>query len=62
MGYNEISHPRRVIVGHCPQCGEVVVVKNEGGSWPYVTCTCDWSGTTTQIANRVRFERGGEVT
>jgi hypothetical protein len=56
-----IRQPKRVIVGHCPECGEVLVIENGGEVWPYVDCVCGWGGTTQEVANRARYERGGYV-
>ena len=53
--------PPRVIVGHCPDCGAVLVVENWHESWPLVECECSWTGATTSIANRARYESGGTV-
>jgi len=54
-----ILQPSRVIVGYCPKCRRVLVVTNEYESWPYVECSCGWSGATDEIADRMRFERKG---
>lgn len=52
----ETHQPSRVIVGHCPQSGHVVVLFNSYEVWPYVSCLCGWKGATSQVMNRVRFE------
>ncbi len=56
-----ISQPARVIVGHCPDCRNVLVVANEYEVWPWVRCSCGWGGDTQAIENRARYERGGVV-
>ena len=61
MGGHVIRQPSRVIVGHCPRCGRVIVVENNYEIWPLVICACDWSGMTTEVARRARYERGGYV-
>ena len=53
--------PRRVIVGHCPSCLRVLVVCNDGESWPLVGCECSWTGPTTSVVNRVRYENQGRI-
>lgn len=49
--------PERVLVGHCPECGRVVVVENHHESWPLVTCACGWRDGTTAIRNGRLYER-----
>lgn len=58
---DEVYQPARVIVGHCPECKEVIVILNNYGVWPYVVCKCGWTGDTLAIENRVRYERQGKV-
>ena len=53
--------PRCAIAGHCPECLDLLVVENNGESWPLVHCRCGWTGPTTSVRNRVRFEDGGVV-
>lgn len=53
--------PKRVVVGHCPDCKEVVVIFNNYEAWPPVICGCGWAGGTTHILNRTRLETGGKV-
>lgn len=58
MLMEEPTHqPARVIAGHCPSCGEVVVVFNNHETWPLVQCRCGWQGATTSVYNRIRLER-----
>lgn len=49
--------PERVLVGNCPVCGRVIVQENNHEGWPIVDCSCDWSGTTTEVMNRHRVDR-----
>lgn len=49
---------KRVLMGHCPDCGNVVVVFNDYESWPLIACTCGWTGDTLSILNRRRLEEG----
>lgn len=57
----------RIIVGHCPspECGphggQPIAVLNNHETWPLVECPCGWVGDTTQLVNRVRFDRGWRV-
>ena len=39
----------RVIIGHCPRCGRVLVVLNSHEVWPWIQCVCDWEGATTDF-------------
>lgn len=48
----------RVVVGHCPDCGRVVVVFNNLESWPLAVCSCGWHGAMTEIHNATRYEQG----
>lgn len=40
-----IRHPRRCVVGNCPDCAGVIVITADGGSWPLCWCPCGWSGS-----------------
>ena len=41
------SRATRVVVGRCPDCGAVLIVPNDGESWPLVRCAyCKWAGDT----------------
>lgn len=52
----------RVLVGHCPTCGQPIAVTNNYEVWPVVTCAeCGWQGGTDALVNRVRLDRGWEV-
>ena len=53
--------PERVIVGHCPDCLRVIIVENNHEMWPVVHCFCGWSGGTSAVINRRRYEREGVV-
>lgn len=48
----------RVLAGHCPECGKVLVVFNDGESWPLVACSCGWRGATTEFPS-VRLDPEG---
>jgi hypothetical protein len=37
-----IRQPHRAAVGYCPECRRVVIVENDGGTWPLVVCRCGW--------------------
>lgn len=54
---SETLQPERVLVGNCPECDRVCVVFNNHEGWPLVACSCNWRGTTTELANRARRER-----
>ena len=42
----------RVVVGRCPDCGAVLIVPNDGESWPLVRCMyCEWAGDTTSFTH-----------
>ena len=56
-----VQQPARAIVGHCPECQDVIVVINNYEVWPYITCRCGWKGPTTGVAHRTRYEREGRV-
>ena len=57
---DEPTHqPARVVVGHCPECHEVIVIFNNYEVWPPAVCKCGWGGATTSIEHYARFERGG---
>lgn len=56
-----IEQPARVIIGHCPECGKVLIVTNNYEVWPLVECHCGWISDTQAIKNRARYERGGIV-
>lgn len=47
----------RVLIGNCPQCERVLVVLNDGESWPLVYCPCGWCDATTALSG-MRFEWG----
>jgi hypothetical protein len=49
---------RAVVVGHCPECGIVLAVFNDGRSWPPVECPCGWGGGTGGLVNHHRLDRG----
>lgn len=53
-----VRQPARVIVGHCPDCSQVLVVENNFEGWPWIECRCGWGGDTQEVANRVRFSQG----
>jgi hypothetical protein len=36
--------PARALVGNCPTCGALIIVENNGETWPLVTCRCGWRG------------------
>lgn len=69
MTPDQVFQPgRAAIVGHCPnpECtgalgGRVIVVLNDGGTWPLVECACGWQGPTDEIVNRVRMDQGWRV-
>lgn len=48
----------RVLAGHCPDCGLVLVVFNDGQTWPLVGCTCGWKGGTSELPS-VRLDAEG---
>lgn len=48
----------RVLVGKCPDCQRVLVVFNDGESWPLVACACGWQGGTTEFPS-VRVDGRG---
>lgn len=54
---DRVYQPDRVIVGHCPHCGRVVVVHNDHEVWPYINCECGQAYSTTEIDNVHRVER-----
>ena len=58
---NETRQPERVLLGHCPVCGRVVVVENHHEVWPLVNCRCGWDGATDEIADYVRYENHGII-
>jgi hypothetical protein len=51
----------RVLVGHCPDCKNVLVVFNDHESWPLVGCQCGWQGDTLSLDTRTRYENDGSV-
>lgn len=53
-----VHNPARAIVGLCPSCSNVIVLLNDHEAWPLATCPCGWTGTTTDLVDRVRYERG----
>lgn len=57
MAQIETSVRTRVIVGNCPACGSVLLVVNNGESWPWLACACGWEGDTHALLNYVRCER-----
>ena len=56
-----VLQPSRVIVGHCERCHLVVVVTNQGETWPLIACRCGHVFATTAIANRARYESQGRM-
>lgn len=60
-GEQPTYQPARVIVGHCPECKNTVVIFNDYETWPLVRCKCGWSGATTDIDNHIRLEREGKL-
>lgn len=59
---DEQTHqPSRIIVGHCPECKEVVVLFNNYEVWPLFKCKCGWKGSTDAVDNKTRLERGGKI-
>lgn len=46
---NAVHSADRVLAGHCPRCGRVLIILNNHEVWPYVQCTCDWAGATTDF-------------
>lgn len=58
---DKVLQPERAIIGLCPSCRALLIVCNWFEVWPYVLCECGWSGATTQIEDRGRYEKGGAV-
>ena len=52
-----IRQPVRALVGNCPECGRVVVVENNGESWPWLTCECGGQGDTGWLEGGTFYER-----
>lgn len=52
----------RVVMGHCPSCGGVLIQTNEYGVWEPFVCPCGWGEyhdpAKPDIVNRYRIERG----
>lgn len=57
-----VLQPGRVRVGHCPKCGEVIVVMNNHEAWPMVRCNCGWEAPTSNWPGSIRLEAGHQVT
>jgi endogenous inhibitor of DNA gyrase (YacG/DUF329 family) len=55
---DQVQQPQRVVVGHCPRCGMVVVVLNNRGVWPYIECRCGAHGDMDWLVNKHRIEDG----
>ena len=72
MQTDQILSPSRVVLGHCPQCGGVLIQLNEYGVWEPFHCGCGWvehvDKNKPTIINRHRIERdfgvevGGGIT
>lgn len=62
-GENALLQAPRIVIGHCPNCRRALVVLNAREIWPYIECAapCDWSGPTTALENRARYEDRGQV-
>lgn len=58
---DKTRQPARVLVGHCPECRDALVVENNYEVWPLVYCRCGWVGPTTDVENRARYENFGYV-
>jgi hypothetical protein len=39
----------RVLAGNCPECHRVLVVFNDGESWPSIACICGWRGAVGEF-------------
>lgn len=54
-------YPPRVIVGHCPSCGGVVIQCNDYGVWEPAKCRCGWGEyydpTKPDLVNKHRMQR-----
>jgi endogenous inhibitor of DNA gyrase (YacG/DUF329 family) len=55
------EQPARILVGHCPQCGDPVLIQNNFEMWPLVYCRCGFVGDTWSIVNRVRIENYWQI-
>ena len=48
---SDTLQPGRFAAGNCPTCGRVVLVLNNGESWPLIACKCGWRGGIGDQAN-----------
>jgi hypothetical protein len=47
-----------IVVGHCPGCGEVMILAAAGGRWPLAECPCGWAGSIGALKNQAAYRPG----